>query len=49
MLEFSFSNNTIEYEGLFQGLQREDDLKVKHINVYGDSNIVRKQARNTIH
>lgn len=42
-------NNTIEYEGLLQGLRKAVDMKVKRLKVYGDFEIVVKQVHNTIH
>ena len=48
-LEFECTNNTVEYEALFQGLTNVMELKVKNIKVYGDSEIVVKQIRNKIH
>ena len=48
-LEFGCTNNTIEYEGLLQGLLKVIDMKVKFLKVYGHSEIVVKQVRNIIH
>jgi ribonuclease HI len=48
-LEFQCTNNTVEYEALLQGLKKEVDLKEKKIKVFGDSEIVIRQVRNTIH
>jgi len=39
-LEFECINNTVEYEALLHGLRKAIDLKVKHIKVFGDSEIV---------
>ena len=36
-LEFTCTNNTIEYEGLLQGLKKAIDMKVKNLKVFGDS------------
>ena len=47
-LEFECSNNVAEYEALIQGLRKELDLKVKCIEVFGDSQIVTKEVRNSI-
>jgi len=38
-LEFQCTNNTVKYETLLQVLRKEVDLKVKTINVLGDSEI----------
>jgi len=48
-LEFECTNNTIEYEALIQGLYKAIDLKVQYLKVFGDSKIIIKQVRNTIH
>jgi hypothetical protein len=48
-LEFQCTNNVDEYEALIQGLKKAIDLNVKFIKVYGDSKIIVKQVRNTIH
>jgi len=48
-LEFECINNTVEYETLLQGLKKVVDLKVKHIKVFGDYEIVVHQVNNTIH
>lgn len=48
-LEFQCTNNTTEYEALIQGLYKAIGLNVKYLQVYGDSEIVLKQVRNTIH
>ena len=42
-------NNTAEYEALVQGLRKVVDLKVRNLKVFGDSEVVFKQIRNTIH
>lgn len=42
-------NNTIEYEALVQGLYKAIDHNIKHLEVFGDSELVIKQVRNTIH
>ena len=41
-LEFACTKTTTEYKPLLQGLRKVVDLTVKHLNVYGDSNIVFK-------
>ena len=48
-LEFECTNNTVEYEALVQGLKKTIELKVKNLKVYGDSEIIVKQVRNTSH
>jgi hypothetical protein len=48
-LEFECTNNTVEYEALVQGLKKSIDLKVKYLKVFGDSEIIVRQVRNTIH
>ena len=49
ILEFECTNNTAEYEALIQGLYKAISLKVQYLKVFGDSEIVIKQVRNTIH
>jgi ribonuclease HI len=39
----------MEYEALVQGLKKAIDLKVKYLKVFGDSEIIVRQVRNTIH
>ena len=48
-LEFECTNNTVEYEALIQGLKKEIEFKVKNLKVFGYSEIIIKQVRNTIH
>ena len=48
-LEFECTNNTAEYEALFQGLRKAIELKVENLKVYGDSEIIVKHIRNQIH
>ena len=48
-LEFECTNKTAEYEALFQGLYKAIGLGNKYLQVFGDSEIVIKQVRNTIH
>jgi hypothetical protein len=48
-LEFECTNNTAEYEALVQGLKKAIDLDVKELKVFGDSEIIVRQVRNTIH
>ena len=47
-LEFECTNNVAEYETLVQGLRKELDLKVKCIEIFGDSQIVTRQVTNSI-
>jgi ribonuclease HI len=48
-LEFECTNNTIEYEALLQGLRKALDMDVRNLIVFGDSEIVVRQVRNSIH
>jgi ribonuclease HI len=48
-LEFQCTNNIVEYEALIQGLKKVVDMKARKIKVFGDSEIVIRQVRNTIH
>ena len=48
-LEFECTNNTADYEALIQGLKKAIEFKVKNLKVYGDSEIIVKEFRNTIH
>lgn len=48
-LEFQCTNNTTEYEALILKLKKALDLKVKCLQVVGDSEIITRQVRNTIH
>jgi ribonuclease HI len=48
-LEFKCTKNTAEYEALVQGLKKAIDLNVKELKVFGDSEIIIRQVRNTIH
>ena len=45
-LEFEYIGNDAKYEALIQGLRKEINLKVKSIEVFGDSRLVIKQVRN---
>jgi len=49
ILEFECTNNIVEYEALVQGLYKEIGLNIKYLQVFGDSKIIIKQVRNTIH
>lgn len=49
VLEFECKNNTAEYEALVQGLYKAISLNMKHLQMFGDSEIVIKWVRNTIH
>ena len=48
-IEFECTNNTVEYEALVLGLEKAIELKVRNLKVFGDSEIVVRQVRNTIH
>ena len=48
LLEFECMDNASEYKALVQGLRKALDLKVKCIEVFGDSQIVTRQVRNSI-
>ncbi len=48
-LEFDCTNNTAEYEALVQGSYKAIGLNIKYLQVFGDSEIVVRQVRNTIH
>ena len=48
-LEFNCTNNTVEYEALIQGLKKAIDLDIKVLVAYGDSEIIVRQVRNSIH
>lgn len=45
-LESKCTNNGAKYEALIQGLRKVINLKVKSIEVFGDSRLVIKQVRN---
>ena len=46
LLEFECTNNVAEYEALIQGLRKSLDLRVKGVEVFGDSQIVTHKVRN---
>ena len=48
-LEFDCMNNVVEYEALIQGLIKSLDLQIKCIEVFGDSQKVIRQVRDSIH
>jgi ribonuclease HI len=48
-LEFECTNNTAEYEALLQGLRKALDLNIQNLIVFGDSKIVVRQVKNSIH
>jgi hypothetical protein len=48
-LEFECTNNIVEYEALVQGLKKAMDLNIKELKVFGVSEIIVRQVRNTIH
>jgi ribonuclease HI len=39
----------VEYEALVQGLKKSIDLNIKELVVFGDSKIIFRQVKNTIH
>ena len=48
-LEFYCTNNNVEYEALVQGMYKAIGLNIKHLQVFGDLEIVIKKVRNIIH
>jgi hypothetical protein len=48
-LEFECTNNTVEYEALLQGLRKSLDMNIQNLVVFGDSKIVVRQVRDSIH
>ena len=48
-IEFNCTNNIVEYEALIQGLKKVIDLDIKVLVAYGDSEIIVRQVRNSIH
>jgi ribonuclease HI len=48
-LEFKCTNNTAEYEALLQGLRKYLDMNIQNLTVFGDSEIVVRQVRDSIH
>jgi ribonuclease HI len=48
-LEFECTNNTAEYEALLQGLRKYLDMNIQNLTVFGDSEIVVRQVRDSIH
>jgi ribonuclease HI len=48
-LEFECTNNTAEYEALLQGLRKALDMNIQNLTVFGDSEIVVRQVRDSIH
>ena len=44
-LEFPYSNNTAEYEAYLTGLATALEMRIKHLRVIGDSNIVVCQTK----
>ena len=49
ILEFECTNNFVEYEALVLGLKKAIELNVRNFKFFGDSKIVVRQVRNTIH
>jgi ribonuclease HI len=48
-LEFECTNNIAEYEALLQGLRKSLDMHIQNLIVFGDSEIVVRKVRNSIH
>jgi ribonuclease HI len=48
-LEFECTNNTTEYEALLQGLRKALDMNIQNLTVFGDSEIMVRQVRDSIH
>jgi ribonuclease HI len=48
-LEFECTNNTAEYEALLQGLRKALYMNTQNLTVFGDSEIVVRQVRDSIH
>jgi ribonuclease HI len=48
-LEFECTNNTAEYEALLQGLRKALDMNIQNLTIFGDSEIVVRQVRDSIH
>jgi ribonuclease HI len=48
-LEFECTNNIAEYEALLLGLRKALDMHIQNLVVFGDSEIVIRQVRNSIH
>ena len=48
-LEFDCTNNVVEYEALVHGLRKALNLQIKCIEVFGDSQVVIRQVRDSIH
>lgn len=46
-LEFHSKNNVVEYEALIQVLKKVIDMKVKELEVFGDSKIILRKIMNT--
>ena len=42
-------NNTVEYESLIQGMRKAIDIKIRYLKIFGDSKIIVRHIRNTIH
>jgi hypothetical protein len=48
-LEFECTNNIAEYEALLQGLRKALDMNVQNLTIFGDSEIMVRQVKNSIH
>jgi ribonuclease HI len=45
-LEFETTNNIAKYEALLLGLRAFKEMKIQHLKVHGDSNVIVQQVRN---
>jgi ribonuclease HI len=48
-LELEYTKNTAKYEELLQGLKKALDMNVQNFTVFGDSEVVVRQVKNSIH
>jgi ribonuclease HI len=44
-LEFSYTNNQVEYEALLHGIEYLRNLRARDVDVFGDSNLIVQQVR----
>jgi ribonuclease HI len=45
-LEFDTKNNIAEYEALMLGLREAKEMKIQHLKVHGDSDLIVQEVRN---
>ena len=45
ILTFKCTNNMVEYEACIMGLEEAIDLRIKYLDVYGDSTLVVNQIK----